>query len=242
MMGCYMLVHGAWHNGEHWGSVRQALESRGHVVHSPTIGGLRAGDSPDIGLDEAISPLAKHIAEHDLNDIVLVGHSWGGVLISKLAERYPSRIRRLVFQNAFVLLDGESVLDNIPPPLAVALRSWGEQRGDGTVMIPFAAWRDVYMNDADLDLARESYESLRPQPIRPLAESVDMKRFYTLDMPKSYINAFDDNGLLQGEWGWHPRMSNRLGQFRLVQMPGGHEVMFTNPELLADKIIVAGRD
>jgi pimeloyl-ACP methyl ester carboxylesterase len=241
-MGCYLLVHGAWHNGDQWAAVREVLESRGHVVHSPTIGGLRKGDSPDIGLDDAIAPLAEYICDHNLDDLVLVGHSWGGVLISKLAERYPSRIRRLVFQNAFVLLDGESVLDNLPPSLRLALRLWCEQRGDGTVMLPFSAWRDVYMNDADFDLARRTYDDLRPQPIRPLAESVDMKRFYALDLPKSYINAWDDNGLLQGEWGWHPRMSNRLGQFRLVQMPGGHEVMFTNPQLLADKIIVAGRD
>jgi hypothetical protein len=44
------------------------------------------------------------------------------------------------------------------------------------------------------------------------------------------------------EWGWHPRMSSRLGLFRLVQMPGSHEVIFTNPGGLAEKLIEAGRD
>jgi pimeloyl-ACP methyl ester carboxylesterase len=241
-MACYLLVHGAWHHGEQWTSVRRVLEEHGHVVHNPTLCGLRVGDSPDISLDEAIAPVDDYITRHDLRDLVLVGHSWGGVIISKLAMRHPSRIRRLVFQNAFILLDGQSVLDNLPPPLKLALQAWSEQRGDGTVMMPFATWREVYMNDADLETARQTYDDLRPQPVRPLAETVDMKDFYALDLPKSYINAMDDNGLLQGEWGWHPRMSNRLGQFRLVQMAGGHEVLFTNPRLLAEKISIAGRD
>jgi hypothetical protein len=70
-----------------------------------------------------------------------------------------------------------------------------------------------------------------------------LKQFYSLPIPKSYLYCTEDNVLPQGEqWGWHPRMSNRLGLFRLVQMPGSHEVMFSNPIGLAEKIIVAGRD
>jgi len=70
---------------------------------------------------------------------------------------------------------------------------------------------------------------------------VDLKQFYSLPIPKSYLYCTEDN-VPQGEqWGWHPRMSNRLGLFRLVQMPGS-EVMFSNPIGLAEKIIVAGRD
>jgi hypothetical protein len=72
---------------------------------------------------------------------------------------------------------------------------------------------------------------------------LDLKQFYSLPIPKSYLYCTEDNVLPQGEqWGWHPRMSNRLGLFRLVQMPGSHEVMFSNPVGLAEKIIVAGRD
>jgi hypothetical protein len=63
-----------------------------------------------------------------------------------------------------------------------------------------------------------------------------------LSIPKSYLYCTEDNVFPQGEWGWHPRMSNRLGQFRLVQMSGGHEVMFSNPIDLAEKIVMAGRD
>jgi hypothetical protein len=91
-------------------------------------------------------------------------------------------------------------------------------------------------------LAQSTYDTLSPEPYQPFNDKLDMGGFYTLTIPKSYINATEDVALPQGEWGWHPRMSNRLGLFRLVQMPGSHEVMFTNPIGLASKIIEAGRD
>jgi hypothetical protein len=60
--------------------------------------------------------------------------------------------------------------------------------------------------------------------------------------PRSYILATEDIVFPSGEWGWHPRITSRLGPHRLLEMPGSHEVLFTNPDGLADKIIEAGRD
>jgi hypothetical protein len=110
------------------------------------------------------------------------------------------------------------------------------------MVIPFEMWREAFLNDADLDLARSSYAQLSPEPYQPWIDKLDLRQFYSLPIPKSYLYCTEDTALPQGEWGWHPRMSNRLGQFRFVQMPGSHEVMFSNPVGLAEKIIVAGRD
>lgn len=238
----FVLVHGAWQYGEVWESVKTALEALGHEVHTPTALGLREGDSLDVGLDESVASIIDYITDHDLTDIVLVGHSWGGCLIAKTAEAVPERIKRLVFQNAFVPLDGDCVLDNVPPFFRPALEANAAERGDGGTLLPFEVWRDGFMNDADFETAKRTHEHLRPQPHRTFVEPMDLKRFYELQIPKSYVNATEDNGILQGEWGWHPRMSNRLGYFRLVQLPGSHGVMFTNPTLLASKLVEAGRD
>lgn len=238
----FVLVHGAWQTGGSWNEVRSALESNGHEVHTPTAAGLRDGDTADVGLADAVAPISEYIVSNDLRDFVLVGHSWGGSLIAALATEHADRVRRLVFHNAFVPLDGESILDNTPPFFRPALTANSLERGDGTVVLPFPVWRDGFMNDADLELAEQSYAQLRPQPLRTLTESTPMQAFFALEIPKSYLYATDDNGILQGEWGFHPRMSNRLGYFRLVQMPGGHQVMHTNPELLARKLVEAGRD
>ena len=100
----------------------------------------------------------------------------------------------------------------------------------------------MFVNDADLELAKATYDLLSPEPFQPIIDKLDLKKFYSLEIPKSYINCTEDMALPQGEWGWHPRMSNRLGLYRLVQMPGSHLVIRTNPKGLAEIIIEAGRD
>jgi hypothetical protein len=69
-----------------------------------------------------------------------------------------------------------------------------------------------------------------------------MSRFYTLQVPRSYIIGTEDRVMPAGEWQLHPRMTKRLGHCRLIQMPGGHELVFSNPKGLADRIVVAGHD
>jgi len=106
--------------------------------------------------------------------------------------------------------------------------------------MPFELWREVLLNDADLELARSSYARLSPEPYQPWIDKLDLKQFYAAHS-KSYLYCTEDNVLPQGEqWGWHPRMSNRLGLFRLVQMPGSHEVMFSNPVGLAERLLWQG--
>ena len=75
-----------------------------------------------------------------------------------------------------------------------------------------------------------------------MIDKLDLKKFYALDIPKSYLNCTEDTALPPGEFGWHPRMSSGLAHYRLVQMPGSHEVVFTNSAGLAEKLVEAGRD
>jgi len=233
-------VHGSWHDGSVWREVIKHLESKGHKAFSPTIAGHGKGVDKDVNHAKCSQSIADYIVNEDLTDIILLGHSFGGTIISKVAEAIPERIRRLIFLGAFVLNDGDSVLDNVPPQRREVLRKMNATSEDNTTMLPFNVWREQFVNDADLELAKSSYEHLSPEPFKPIVEKLDLKKFHSLDIPKSYINCTED--MPQGEWGRHPRMSNRLGLYRLVQMPGSHEVLITNPKGLADKIIEAGRD
>jgi hypothetical protein len=88
----------------------------------------------------------------------------------------------------------------------------------GTVMLPYPIWREAFINDADQ--AKSSYDSLSPEPYQPHCDKLDLERFYATQIPKSYLNGTEDNALP------HPRMSRGLGLFRLIQMPGSHEVIF----------------
>lgn len=243
-MTTFVLVHGAWHDGSCWHQVIDQLESLGHNAFAPTAAGHGNGVGKQVSHAESVGSIVDFVIDHDLTDIVLVGHSFGGTLISKAAETISDRIRRLVFYAAFVLKDGESMYDNIPPAHRRTFDSLAAESPDATITIPFPFWRETFMNDADLELARTCYERLSPQPRQLLTESLNLSKFYALDMPRSYILPTEDAALLAGEWGWFrfPKMTDRLGLHRLLRMPGGHEVHFTAPKSLAHKLVEAGRD
>ena len=114
--------------------------------------------------------------------------------------------------------------------------------GPGAVKLPFPVWREAFMNDADLALAEKTYALTTPHPLRTLTDPVPLKSFPELQIPRSYLNCTEDIAMPPGDFAWCPRFPARLGLCRLVQMPGGHEACFTNPGLLAEKIVEAGRD
>jgi pimeloyl-ACP methyl ester carboxylesterase len=241
-MSTFVLVHGSWHDGSAWKAVIKYLEAKGHQAFAPTLAGHGQGADKNVNHAQCTQSIVDYIVGKDLTDIVLLGHSFGGTVIAKVTEAIGDRIRRLIFFDAFVLNDGESLRDNIPPDSQALFDRLARESDDQTMMMPFEIWREAFLNDADLELAKSSYAQLSSEPYQPWIDKLDLKQFYSLSIPKSYLYCTEDNSLPQGEWGWHPRMSSRLGRFRLVQMPGGHEVMFSNPGGLAEKIIVAGRD
>jgi len=241
-MTSFVLVHGSWHEGSAWRGVIRELEARGHKAFAPTAAGYGKGADKKVTHAQCVQSLIDFIVKNALTDFVLVGHSFGGTFISKVAEAVRERIKRLVFQNGFVVRDGHSVMDESPPATAALFERLANEAPDKSFLLPFSVWRDAFINDSDLETAKRTYALLSPEPLQPCQDQLDLKKFYSLDIPKSYINATEDIALPPGEWGWHPRMSNRLGLYRLVQMPGSHEVMFTNPSGLAEKIIEAGRD
>jgi pimeloyl-ACP methyl ester carboxylesterase len=89
------------------------------------------------------------IVERNLRDIVLVGHSYAGTLIARLAEEIPDRIRRLVFWNAFVPQRGNCLIDEVPPHYRTLFDELAAASSDGTIMLPYPIWREVFINDAD---------------------------------------------------------------------------------------------
>ena len=244
-MTTFVLIHGAWHDGSLWGDVAVPLREAGHIVHTPTLAGNGPGDiDRTIGHVDAVQSAAGYLTEQNLTDFVLLGHSYGGSIISKIAEAMPDRIRRLIYWNAFVLMDGESIESVSPPPYKQMMDGIAASGayGPGAVKLPFPVWREAFMNDASLDLAQKTYEMTTPHPLKTLTDRLELKTFFGLEIPKSYINCTEDIAMPPGEFAWFPRFPARLGLCRLVQMPGGHEACFTNPQLLARKIMEAGRD
>ena len=116
-MSTYLLVHGAWHSGRCWDRVVPMLEAAGHRVIAPSLTGY--GDTahllgPEVGLDTHVADVVSLIEHEDLTEVVLVGHSYAGLVISSVANAVPDRIAHLVYLDAMVPQDGETAVDVMP--------------------------------------------------------------------------------------------------------------------------------
>jgi pimeloyl-ACP methyl ester carboxylesterase len=117
-MANFVLVHGAWIGGWCWRPIAQALRRAGHEVCTPTLTGL--GErihlmSPGVNLNTHISDVANLIRFEELSDVVLVGHSYGGMVITGVADELPDTIASMVYLDAFVPENGQSLLSLVPP-------------------------------------------------------------------------------------------------------------------------------
>lgn len=242
MSDTYVLIHGAWHTGAEIEAVADAVRAAGHTVHCPTLAGNNPGDDrANTGLEDAIASAVRYIEEKNLTQVRLVGHSYGGMVISGVADRIAARLKRLVYINAFVPLDGESLNDMVPPHYVTMFDAVAEANGNA-VTLPFEIWREAFINDADLATATAAYAKLNPHPYRTFTDKIRLKQpLAALALGKSYVNCQQDTAMPHG-LPWHPRLSERLGLFRLVECPGSHEMFFSNPARLAQAIIEAGRD
>jgi len=108
-----VCVHGAWAGGWHMRKIKPLLEARGYEVHAPSLSGLGEHHhtaTPAIGLETHVTDIVNYILFADLHDVILLGHSYGGMVITGVADRIPERIARLVYLDAFLPENGESVM------------------------------------------------------------------------------------------------------------------------------------
>lgn len=242
MTDTYVLIHGAWHTGAEFEPTAEHMRTAGNEVWCPTLAGNRPGDDrASTDLMQAAASLVAFLEEKDLRDIRLMGHSYGGMVISQVASLVPERLRRLIYVNAFVPCSGECLNDLVPSHYVDLFTAQAVQN-DNAVMLPFQIWREAFINDADLALAKESYARLNSHPFRTFTQPVRLgTEIAAMKLGKSYVN-FQQDIAMPHSFPWHPRLSERLGLFRLVEAAGSHETCFTDPAGLAQAIIMAGRD
>lgn len=240
----FVLVHGAWADASFWDPVAAELRRMGHTVYAPEFPGHGADPNTNVTHMMQHAAVTDFIQSHDLRDVVLVGHSFGGSIIQKVAEQVPDRLKRIVFIDAFVVGDGQSVADQFPPSVAQGFEQLRKASKDDTILLPYPVFRDTFVNLADAETAKRLYAGVRPEPAKPLFQKLDLKKFYALSTPRSYVFLTGDNAVPQtADYGWHPHMSSRLGTFRLVVGKGDHMTYFrTKPQYIAKKLYEAGRD
>lgn len=117
-MATIVLAHGAWSGAWSWKRMRPLMRAAGHDFWTPSQTGLGARAhlaSPDVGLDTHVADVAGLIETEELEDVVLLGHSYGGMVATGVAARCPGRLARIIYLDAFVPRDGECLFDFLPP-------------------------------------------------------------------------------------------------------------------------------
>lgn len=238
----FVIIHGSWADASQFDGVAAELRKLGHSVYVPELLGHGALTDKNVTHEQITNAVVKYIEEKDLKHIILLGHSFGGTVVMTVAEQIPDRIDRVVFSNAFVPLDGQSLYDQLPPPVQETFKQLADASGNNTIMLPFPLFRDSFTNTASLKEAKEIYSKITPEPAGPLFEKLDLKKFYSLQIPKSYLNLTEDIALPPGPFAWHTNQSSHLGFYRYIQGDGDHFTTFqTEPKMIAQKFVKAGR-
>jgi len=233
-MTSFVLVHGAWHGSWCWKRVRSSLQSKGHDVFTPTLTGVAERShllSRDVNLETHIQDVLNLIRWEELSDIVLCGHSYGGCVISGVADRIPDRIRSLVYLDAFVLEDGENLLQHLPKERRDQLVEATIIAGESWKVAPIPA--EVFnVNTNDRDWVNRQC-TLQPietfqQQIR-LSGAINNIKNVTFILATSFESSpfppFCDKARAQG--------------WKVLTIDCGHDVMLDQPEELTRLLLDA---
>lgn len=223
----FVLIHGAWHGGWCWRKVTPRLRSAGHPVYAPSLTGL--GDRshllhPDIDLSTHIADIDNLLYYEGLSDAIVVGHSYGGMVLSGLLERRPDDILHAVYLDAFLPEDGETI-DGYLPHFRLAERA--RELGDGWRIPPIRYAADYAITDPE-DAAWLD-KRLGDQPFATFTQPIALTEVARA-VPASYI--------LTTERFAHYRERGRLRGFTCFEIPNAeHDAMVTQPEALADLLL-----
>jgi pimeloyl-ACP methyl ester carboxylesterase len=178
-MAIFVLVHGAQGGGWQFRALCESLQASGHVVYRPTLTGLGERAhllNRDINLDTHITDIVNVLEYEDLHDVVLVGKSYGGMVITGVAERVPERLRRVVYLDAVVPLDGQSLVDVLGPDVEQKMRKVVDERGDGS----------------RLPANREGNPRMTDHPFATLTQRLTIQNPAAVALPHTYIRYRND--------------------------------------------------
>jgi pimeloyl-ACP methyl ester carboxylesterase len=241
MMATFVLTHAAWHGAWCWKKVTPLLRAAGHDVVTPTLTGLGERShlaSPLIGLDTHVQDVVQVLTFEDLNDVILLGHSNGGTLITAVAECVPERLAHLVYLDAFVPEDGQATVDLITFPR----HAWEDRvrtEGFGWLIpslqaVPWDAFvRDLWRITDEAD-RRWLVDRLRPTPFKTFTDPVRRSNPAAAEVPRTYIRCAQHPG---PQFDRFAEAARTTAGWRCRTLDSAHEPFVTAPRELVDLLL-----
>lgn len=238
----YLLVHGAWHGGWCWRDVRARLQAGGHRVYTPTLTGLGERAhliSPDVSLQTHIEDVGGVIEAEELSEIVLVGHSYGGMIITGVVDRWKDRVSKIIYLDAALPRDGESMLtqgaEKTTESLEAIAAGLSALAPDGVAMTPPSAGL-FGVPDTMPETIAWIERRLTPHPLRTWYDPIVLKNGGPEGVPSLYIQCIEP--VLEGtSSGYHAdRLSGAAG-WSVIRLATGHDAMITAPDDLTSLLM-----
>lgn len=230
----FLVCHGAWSAGWAWKKMHPLMRAAGHRLVTPSYTGLgeRAHlANPSVDLETHIEDMLNVIKYEDLRDIVLVGHSYGGMVATGVADRARDRVTQLIYVDAFVPEDGQSLFDINEPGRQPMLD--GAKKGDGWRIPPMTSPPDTAAEDVEWLAARRV-----PMPVKCFETRLKLQGG-TLTLPRSYIYA--TRFPPADTFGPFARRTRNEAGWRYFEIDASHAPNVTAPEALMallEKIVV----
>jgi pimeloyl-ACP methyl ester carboxylesterase len=225
-MATYVLVHGAWRGSWCWDRVRRMLQHQGHEVYAPTLTGVGERShllAPTIDLETHVLDVINLVRWHELQDFVLCGHSYGGMVVSAVADRIPERIRSLVFLDAFVPEHGKALVDYAPIPEGSLVDGWKS--------LPISA-EAFGVNSADRAWVDQQ---CTPQSVACFRQPVQLRGGIDRLRRVSYLYA---TGWAGGDSPFRRFFDQaRLRGWDTAEIDCGHDVMIDRPDAVATLLL-----
>jgi len=239
----YVLIHGAWLGGWCWARVRTLMESANARVFTPTLSGLgeRAHlAKPVPSLDTHIEDVVRVIEAEELERVVLVGHSYAGMVITGVADRIKSRIGKLVYLDAAVPSDGDDFVSHIPGIAETdaerrrsAFRSMSK---DGSWLAPPPPEKAGVSEVQDVDWVKRRST---PHPLRTWLDPVRFHNSGHQGIAKTYILATKPLTTIMG-YPVNGEVAKKGGEWAYREISCGHATMVVEPQRTAELLLEAG--
>ncbi|SRR5579884_157665 len=238
-MATYVLVHGGGHGGWCYGKVAPLLRAAGHDVHAPTLTGLGERAhllGPAVDLDMHVRDVVAVLHYEDLREVILVGHSYGGMVITGVADRAADRVGRLVYLDAANPRNGQSLVD-VAGPVIEAVRPMGEVvDGVELVLLPAPGAGRFYGVTDDADVAWMD-DRLTGHPWRCFEQELELANEDALQaIPQYHVVCTSTLATRDRDL-----MDKARADGRLWEIDTGHDLMITEPRAVADALLeIAG--
>ena len=234
-MATFVLVHGGGHGGWCYGRVTPLLRAAGHEVYAPSLTGLGERKHllrPDIDLDTHITDVVNLLEYEDLTDVILLGHSYGGMVITGVADRAGSRIGHLVYLDAAHPKNGESLADLTPEMMGMTHSEMRVVDGVELVLFPDSQAM-AYMGVTDPEDFAWMTSKITPHPWKcftqklRLADEAAVRR-----IPRTNINCTASLSMSSDE-----KRKGQLDGERNFEIDTGHDLMLTEPKAVAEMLL-----